>query len=95
MKTRRHFLVAVAAAGAACRAAAAPVDETDEAAVALGYRHDSSKVDPKKYPQHQPEQQCKGCQFWQGSQTDEWAGCAMFGRKQIAAHGWCLAFKKA
>ncbi len=88
-------MVAVAAAGVACRAAAAQVDENDEAATALGYRHDTAKVDSKKYPQHKPDQHCRSCQFWQGSQTDEWAGCAMFGRKQIAANGWCLAWKKA
>ncbi len=87
-------MVAVATAGVACRAAAAQVDENDEAAVALGYRHDTTKVDAKKYPQHKPDQHCKSCQFWQGSQTDEWAGCSMFGRKQIAANGWCLAWKK-
>ncbi len=94
MKNRRHFMVAVAAAGVACRAAAAQVDENDEAAVALGYKHDTTKVDSKKYAQHKPDQVCKGCQFWQGSQSDEWAGCAMFGRKQIAAKGWCVAWKK-
>jgi hypothetical protein len=34
------------------------------------------------------------CAFWQGTPTDAWAGCAMFGRKQVAAGGWCSAFSK-
>ena len=48
----------------------------------------------KKYPQHKPDQKCSNCQFWQGAASDAWAGCAMFGRKQIAAGGWCMAYKK-
>ena len=95
---RRVFLIQ---ASAACGALAvgqaqaqAKVDEADEGAVALGYKHDTTKVDTKKYPQHKAEQKCNNCQFWQGSASDAWAGCAMFGRKQIAAAGWCLAYKK-
>jgi High potential iron-sulfur protein len=101
MKTstpRRIFLLTVAASGGALVSgrvlAQARVDEADETAVALGYRHDTTKVDAKKFPAHSPEQKCNNCQFWQGSATDAWAGCAMFGRKHIAANGWCLAYKK-
>lgn len=89
---RRVFLLAVAGAGPAL--GQARVDEADDTAVGLGYRHDTLKVDTKKYPQHKAEQKCSNCQFWQGSASDAWAGCAMFGRKQIAAGGWCLAWKK-
>jgi hypothetical protein len=32
--------------------------------------------------------------MWQGAAADPWAGCAMFGRKHIAAQGWCLAWAK-
>ena len=95
---RRSFLIQ---AGATCGALAVgtahaqtKVDEASEGAVALGYLHDSAKIDGKKYPQHRPEQKCNNCQFWQGAATDGWAGCAMFGRKQIAAAGWCMAYKK-
>ena len=96
---RRVFLLRAVAAtsllGVAAGAAAqAKVDEADETAVGLGYRHDTNKVDTKKYPQHKAEQKCNNCQFWQGSASDAWAGCAMFGRKQIASAGWCLAYKK-
>ena len=96
---RRVFLLRTVASGGLLAAAGTAqaqtqVEETDETAVALGYKRDSSKVDAKKYPTHTPEQKCKNCSFWQGSQTDATAGCAMFGRKHIAAGGWCLSYKK-
>ena len=52
---RRVFVLALAGSGLLAGRAAraqAKVDEADETAVALGYRHDSTKVDAKKYPQH-------------------------------------------
>jgi hypothetical protein len=96
---RRVFLLRLAATGGALAAAASAqaqtkVDEADEGAVALGYKHDTAHVDAKKYPQHRADQVCHNCQFWQGAATDAWAGCAMFGRKQISAKGWCMAYKK-
>ena len=95
---RRVFLLQVVAAGGLLTASAAQaqtkVDEADEAAVALGYKADTAKVDGKKYAAHKPDQKCNNCQFWQGTPSDAFAGCAMFGRKQIAAGGWCLAYKK-
>ena len=100
--TRRRFIIelavaggAAASAGTAYAQAGAHVDEGDEQAVALGYRHDTSKVDAKKYPQHSAAQHCANCSFWQGKPDDAWAGCAMFGRKQIARNGWCQAWAKA
>jgi len=96
--SRRVFMMRSAAAG--CAALAAPgivraathVEESDEAAVALGYRHDTKQVDAARWPKHQASQHCANCAFFQGAATDEWAGCAMFGRKQIAAKGWCNAW---
>lgn len=96
---RRVFLLRAIATGSLVTAAAGAraqtkVQETDETAVGLGYKHDTTKVDTKKYPQHKPDQKCNNCGFWQGSASDAWAGCAMFGRKHIAAAGWCMAWKK-
>ncbi len=96
---RRVFLLRAAAAGSLLGAAAGvqaqtKVEESDETAVGLGYKHDTTKVDAKKYPQHKVDQRCNNCGFWQGSATDAWAGCSMFGRKHIAAKGWCVAWKK-
>jgi len=96
---RRVFLLRALATTALAGAAAgvraqAKVDEADDTAVGLGYKHDTTKVDTKKYPQHKPEQKCHNCSLWQGSATDAWAGCAMFGRKHINGNGWCVAYKK-
>lgn len=95
---RRVFLLRVAAGGSVLAAgtlqAQTRVEEADDNAVALGYKHDTSKVDAKKYPAHQAAQKCNNCQFWQGAASDAWGGCSMFGRKHIAAAGWCLAYKK-
>ena len=97
-KGRRIFMLSVASAAATAPLAVQAqkrVEESDDNAVALGYKHDTTKVDNAKYPQHKKDQLCNNCSFWQGSKTDEWAGCAMFGRKQIAAKGWCAAYKAA
>ena len=98
---RRHFicqLLAIGSLGTASVAQAqsgpAHVDENSDQATALGYRHDSAKVDTQKYPQHSPARHCHNCSFFQGKPDDAWAGCAMFGRKQIAGSGWCMAWAK-
>jgi hypothetical protein len=99
---RRQFIVRSVAGGCALVAtgfpilalAAGHVEETDETAAALGYKHDTHAVDPSKYPQHTVAQRCVECSFFQGAPTDAWGGCAMFGRKQVAAEGWCSAFAK-
>ena len=98
---RRVFIGRALAGGGALlavpvivRAAPPRVEESDETATALGYKHDTKKVDSQRYPKHSPAQTCSNCSFFQGGSSDEWAGCAMFGRKQIAAGGWCSAWAK-
>lgn len=100
-ESRRIFFTQLAAVGAAipvgqawAQSGAAQVEESSETAVALGYLHDTTKVDAKKYPQHQASQRCVNCSFWQGKSDAAWAGCAMFGRKQVAAAGWCQVWAK-
>ncbi|VTU34750.1 high-potential iron-sulfur protein [Variovorax sp. PBL-E5] len=83
-------LLAVTPVGAL--AAPPHVEEADETAVQLGYRHDTRNVDAKKYPRHAATQRCVNCAMWQGAAADPWAGCAMFGRKHVAAEGWCTAW---
>jgi hypothetical protein len=99
--TRRIFITRTVAG--ACAAFAVPatvhaapsrVEEADETAAALGYRHDTKLVDAQRYPNHSAAQSCANCSFFQGSAADGWAGCAMFGRKHIAATGWCSAWAK-
>ncbi|VTU28244.1 High-potential iron-sulfur protein [Variovorax sp. PBS-H4] len=82
----------VALVPVAALAAAPRVEESDETAVSLGYKHDTKAVDGKKYPKHAASQRCVNCAMWQGTASDPWAGCAMFGRKQVAAEGWCMAW---
>ncbi len=97
--SRRHFLchavaIGTLSSGTVADAQPARVEEDSEQAIALGYKHDTTKVDAKKYPKHANAQRCANCSFWQGKPDDAWAGCAMFGRKQVAAPGWCLAWQK-
>ncbi len=98
--TRRAFVGTLVAAGSlatAPRAFAQParVGETDEQAIALAYKHDTTQVDAAKHPKHAASQRCNNCSLWQGKPADEWAGCAMFGRKQVANAGWCQVWAKA
>jgi hypothetical protein len=99
--TRRIFITrsvagtcAVLGSPLVSRAAPARVEESDETAQALGYRHDTRQVDKKRYPNHSAAQDCRNCSFFQGGPRDDWGGCAMFGRKQIAGPGWCSAWAK-
>jgi hypothetical protein len=99
--TRRMFIARSLAGG--CTALALPalvhaapphVEEADETATALGYKHDTRQVDKQRFPKHSDTQNCANCAFFQGGSADEWAGCAMFGRKHIAASGWCSAWAR-
>lgn len=99
MTNRRRFLkVAAGAAGMASLrpvfAQAARLEETDPQAVALGYRHDATKVDAKKYPTWSLERACGKCQLFQGQTTDAWGPCAAVGGKLVNAKGWCVAWVK-
>ena len=78
--TRRIFIFQATTACLPCPAVAqttSPVDEASETAVALGYRHDTTKVDAAKYPKHQSSQTCANCQFWQAKPGDAWSNCSM------------------
>lgn len=96
---RRIFLMQLAAGSTALaavqvQAQAARVDEKDPQAVALGYVHDTTKADAKKFPKHTKDQKCTNCALYQGKATDAWAGCPLFGVKQVAGPGWCSAWAK-
>ena len=95
---RRVFMMQLAAGSAVLAAgtvrAQAKLDEADPQAVAVGYKHDTTKVDAKKYPKHDKAQKCNNCQLYQGKATDPWGGCPLFGAKQVAGNGWCSAYAK-
>ncbi|HJV95136.1 MAG TPA: high-potential iron-sulfur protein [Albitalea sp.] len=98
--TRRIFIVRGIAGACAALAvptlahAASHVEESDDTALALGYKHDTRQVDAQRFAKHNPAQRCANCSFFQGASGDEWGGCAMFGRKHVAAAGWCNAWAK-
>ena len=99
--SRRTFLITsigvastLALSRQAFAAEAAKVAETDPTAVALGYKHDATKVDKAKYAKYAAGQDCSNCSFYQGKATDPWAPCPMFGGKQVAGKGWCSAYNK-
>jgi hypothetical protein len=101
MTSRRQFVVTLLPATAAmlalsrtAQAQAAKLEETDPTAVALGYKHDATKVDAKKFPTYVAGHVCSGCSLFQGKPTDAWAPCAIFAGKQVNAKGWCSAWAK-
>ncbi len=100
MTTRRTFLTVIPAATLALTAArtssaqAAKLEESDSIAVSLGYKHDASKVDSKKFSTYAAGRNCANCLLYQGKTTDAWASCAPVGGKLVNAKGWCVAWVK-
>lgn len=70
------------------------LDEADPVAAALGYRHDTAKVDQAKYPAHAAGQFCSTCNLVQGKDGDSWRPCGIFPGKAVNANGWCAAWVK-
>src|SRR5438128_2204994 len=102
---RRRFLKLAAATLAAPAALAAlsgvaqaqdlpHQDEADPTASALGYKHDTTKADDKKFPSHKPEQKCAGCNLALGKPADAWRPCTIFPGKAVNSNGWCSAWVK-
>jgi len=97
----RRFIIrsGVIALGASAMPAALPlaqaaesgekVDETDQLAQELGYRHDAVQAANRS----DAGQLCQGCAFFQGEVGAEWGGCIVFGGRQVKAAGWCQSFR--
>ena len=100
MKSRRQFLLQTIPAALSVgivfnvNSQATHLDEAAPAAAALGYKHDASKVDVKKYPAYAAGKNCANCSLYQGKASDPWAVCAAMGGKQVNAKGWCIAWAK-
>lgn len=97
MISRRQFILTVVPAVTLCAAsgrtlAQARLEETDAQATALGYKHDATKVDTKKFPAWQAGRNCVNCQLYQGK--DAWGACGAVGGKLVNAKGWCVAWVK-
>lgn len=101
MTTRRQFVLTaipattcLLAATRTVSAQAARLEESDAIATSLAYRHDASKVDPKKSPTFVSGRNCANCQFFQGKGTDAWGACAAVGGKLVNSKGWCSVWVK-
>lgn len=71
------------------------LDEHDPQAESLGYKHDATKVDRKKFPSYKPGETCGNCQLFQSkSDKEEWAPCPIFPGKQVNVNGWCSSYMK-
>lgn len=96
-KTRRTIVLTMATGGAVLAPAVqaqSKLDEKDPQAVAVGYVHDASRVDTKKFPKYTKGQACANCALFQGKAADAWGGCPIFGARQVAGKGWCSAYAK-
>jgi hypothetical protein len=72
----------------------ARLDESDALATALGYKHDATKVDVKKFPTYAAGRNCANCELFQGAASAAWAGCGAVGGRHVNAKGWCVAWAK-
>ncbi len=100
MTNRREFIVqfslgsGVLASGRAFAAEAAPLDEKDATALALGYVADAAKVNKAKYTKWAADQKCANCQLYTGKPADANGPCAVFGNKMVPAKAWCSSWVK-
>jgi len=96
---RRTFILCASACTAALATNAgaqtgAKVDENEPQAVALGYKHDTTKVDAKKFPKHTNDQRCGNCQLFMAKPTEPWGPCPIFQSKNVSVNGWCNSWVK-
>jgi hypothetical protein len=70
------------------------VDENEQQAQALGYKHDAAKVDKAKFGNFQPGQLCSNCNFFKGKAGVAWGPCDIFTGRDVNAKGWCTAWAK-
>ncbi len=90
--SRRQMLTMTAATAAAIPLTAltggavagghAKLDPENPQAKALSYTHESTNA----------AQNCANCQLYAGDAAAEWAACALFPGKEVAAKGWCSAW---
>ena len=101
MTTRRTFVLSAIPLtavlfGTAGSAFSQParLEEGDAVATSLGYKHDASKVDAKKFTTYAAGRNCSNCQLYQGKAGEAWGPCAAVGGKLVNSKGWCAAWVK-
>ena len=101
-KLNRRFFIAATVAGSTAtllcqqaRAALQKVTEDEPKAVAVGYRHDTTKVDGARYPKHTPQQHCQVCLAFYPSddEAELWGECDLMSDRLVNKNGWCSSFK--
>jgi hypothetical protein len=99
--SRRTVMLLPVAAGlagfhaSAARAALKRVEESEPKATAIGYRHDSTKIDGARYPKHNAAQKCLNCLAWAPDKpADEWGECDLMSDRLVNRNGWCSSYKK-
>jgi hypothetical protein len=70
------------------------VEENEQQAQSLGYKHDAAKVDKAKFKNFQAGQLCSNCNLYKGKEGDAWGPCDIFGGREVNAKGWCTAWVK-
>jgi hypothetical protein len=101
MNSRRNFVLNALPVTAVLLGAAGPVlsqparlEETDTLATSLGYKHDATRVDVKKFSAYAAGRNCANCQLFQGKPGETWGACGAVGGKLVNAKGWCAAWNK-
>lgn len=70
-------------------------EEAEPKASAIGYKHDSARVDKARYPKHDVNQRCHNClAFAPEKPTDEWGECDLMSDRLVHRNGWCSSYKK-
>ena len=98
--TRRVVLLVPIAAGlgnleAHAQPALKKVEEAEPKATAIGYKHDSAKVDKARYPKHDVAHRCYNClAFAPDKPADEWGECDLMSDRLVHRNGWCSSYKK-
>lgn len=102
-ETRRKFLKTTALGVAAApfagiavhsgsvRAESERLSESDEAAEAVNYVHDSGEADD---PAFEDGQACANCALF-SDESDGWGSCSVFPDKRVSEDGWCNAYASA
>lgn len=70
------------------------LQESDPAAVGLGYVTVASKADRSKYKNYSDGQACGNCAMFGGKPGDAQGPCPVFAGKQVLATAWCSAYVK-
>ncbi len=105
MTSRRAFLKSAPLALGTCvfasrlratppAAPSGPVEESEPAAAALGYKKDASTVDTKKYAQFKAGSSCSNCALFTGKAGEKSGPCMALANRPVEAKGWCMVWAK-